>query len=51
VSDAITYDIDPARALVRTVCTGFVTLDEVMAHLETLENDPRRPDVLMCCSI
>lgn len=38
----ITYEIDRARALVRTTLTGFVTFPEVMAHFRALENDPRR---------
>ena len=38
----ITYEIDRARALVRTTLTGFVTFPEVMAHFTALENDPRR---------
>jgi hypothetical protein len=37
----ITYEIDSARALVRTTLVGFVTFAEVMAHFATLENDPR----------
>jgi hypothetical protein len=38
----ITYEIDRARALVRTTLTGLVTFPEVMAHFTALENDPRR---------
>jgi len=38
----ITYDIDSARALVRTTLTGFVTFTEVMDHFSALESDPRR---------
>jgi hypothetical protein len=38
----ITYEIDRARALVRTTLTGFVTFPEVMAHFTALENDPTR---------
>jgi hypothetical protein len=38
----ITYEIDRARALVRTTLTGFVTFPEVMAHFTALEHDPRR---------
>ena len=46
----ITYEIDSARALVRTTLTGFVTFPEVMAHFNALETDPRRSgtmDVLL----
>ena len=46
----ITYDIDRARGLVRTSCTGQVTLPEVLAHFDVLQQDPRRPphlDVLL----
>jgi hypothetical protein len=42
----VTYEIDVARGLVRTTCTGFVILDEVMAHFADLERDPRRPEML-----
>ena len=38
----ITYEIDSARALIRTTLAGFVTFAEVMAHFAALENDPRR---------
>jgi hypothetical protein len=38
----LTYEIDSARAPVRTVCSGYVTLDEVLAHFAVRENDPRR---------
>jgi len=31
--------LDQARSLVRTTCSGFVTLDEVLAHFAELEND------------
>jgi len=37
----ITYEIDSARALVRTTLAGFVTFAEVMSHFAALENDPR----------
>jgi hypothetical protein len=46
----VTYEIDRARSLVRTACVGFVTFQEVMAHFDALENDPRRAgtmDVLL----
>ena len=46
----VTYEIDPIRGLVRTACTGFVTLEEVMTHFAALEQDPRRTgsfDVLL----
>jgi hypothetical protein len=46
----VTYEIDRARNLVRTACVGFVTFQEVMAHFNALESDPRRAgamDVLL----
>jgi len=42
----VTYDIDRARGLVRTACVGFVTFQEVMAHFDALEQDPRRTGVM-----
>jgi hypothetical protein len=38
----VLYEIDRERALVRTTCAGFVTFDQVMAHFDALERDPRR---------
>jgi len=46
----ITYRIDPNRGLVRTACTGLVTLPDVLAHFDVLQRDPRRTahlDVLL----
>ena len=42
----VLYEIDPERALVRTTCAGFVTFDQVMAHFDALERDPRRRGVM-----
>jgi hypothetical protein len=42
----VTYTIDPDRALVRTRCTGEVTLTEVLGHFAELARDPHRPDRL-----
>lgn len=45
----VAFTID-TRGVIRTRCTGNVTLDEVLDHLRTLEEDPWRPgraDVLL----
>jgi hypothetical protein len=45
----VAFTID-TRGVIRTRCTGNVTLDEVLDHLRTLEEDPCRPgrvDVLL----
>jgi hypothetical protein len=39
----VTYHIDARRGLIRTRCTGFVTLPEVLDHFQTLEADPDCP--------
>jgi hypothetical protein len=41
---AVSYEIDPRTKLVRTTCTGLVTLNEVMGHFQVLESDRRLPD-------
>lgn len=38
----VLYEIDVPRRLVRTTCAGSVTFEQVMAHFEALERDPRR---------
>jgi hypothetical protein len=46
----ITYQVDRAAELIRTTCTGDVTLDEVIGHFLELEADPALPagvDVLL----
>jgi len=46
----VDYEIDASRRLIRTRCTGPVTIAEVIAHFRTLEADPRvpvQPDVLL----
>ena len=46
----VTCEIDAARALVRTRCTGRVALQDVLEHFDTLQRDPARParpDVLL----
>jgi len=46
----VTYRIDPALELVETTCTGTVSLAEVLAHFDALQQDPARPpntDVLL----
>jgi hypothetical protein len=42
----VTYEIYPARNLIRTWCFGDVTLKEVQNHFRELEQDPKRPDRL-----
>ncbi|HXK21346.1 MAG TPA: hypothetical protein VMS55_01590 [Myxococcota bacterium] len=39
----IDYDIDEARSLIRTRCTGMTTLAEVALHFKELRADPRLP--------
>lgn len=46
----IDYQIDLQRRRIRTTCSGWVTLDDVLAHFDLLENDPQCPpqlDVLL----
>jgi hypothetical protein len=46
----ITYRIDAERGRIRTTGIGNVTLDDVLAHFDALECDPRCPphlDVLL----
>jgi hypothetical protein len=42
----VLYEIDREHALVRTTCAGFVTFEQVMAHFDALERDPRRRGVM-----
>jgi hypothetical protein len=42
----VLYEIDRERALVRTTCAGDVTFEQVMAHFDALERDPRRGGVM-----
>ena len=46
----VTYEIDRSKGLIRTHCTGRVSLPDVLDHFATLEHDPDRPprlDVLL----
>ena len=46
----VTYQIDKASKIIRTRCTGPVTLEEVIDHFRVLEQDPDCPvfvDVLL----
>ena len=36
----VAYSIDSARGLIRTTCSGPVTLKEVVEHFQTLRQDP-----------
>jgi hypothetical protein len=40
---SVAYRID-SRGVIRTKCSGNVTLDEVCNHLRTLDKDPCRPE-------
>jgi len=46
----VTYQIDKSQSVIRTQCTGPVTLPEVLAHFHELEIDedtPRQLDVVL----
>lgn len=46
----IAYQIDKANRIIRTKCSGLVTIEEVLDHFRTLERDPDCPkyaDVLL----
>lgn len=36
----VTYKIEADKRTIRTKCIGFVTLDEVIDHFRTLQQDP-----------
>jgi hypothetical protein len=40
----VTYQIDQANGIIRTKCTGPVTIEEVVEHFRVLERDPDCPD-------
>ena len=40
----VTYQIDLANRLIRTQCTGPITVAEVLNHFRLLEQDPSCPD-------
>ncbi len=42
----VTYEIYPAKKLIRTRCTGDLNPEEITAHFRELERDPNRPDRL-----
>jgi len=42
----VTYQIDAKERLIRTQCTGHVTLAEVVAHFQELAADPACPNFL-----
>ena len=42
----MTYKIDANKRIIWTRCVGLVTLQEVMDHFRTLEQDPDCPDLL-----
>jgi hypothetical protein len=43
---SVTYKFDANQRTVRTKCSGFVTLQEVVDHFRTLEQDPDCPELL-----
>ena len=46
----VSYEIDSARGLIRTRCSGNVELADVLGHFAALQRDPARPpwpDVLL----
>lgn len=42
----VTYKIYPAKKLIRTMCIGDVSPEEVRDHFRDLQRDPHRPDRL-----
>jgi len=42
----VAYQIDQGRKLIRTTCSGIVTIEEVIGHFRQLEHDPECPDRL-----
>ena len=40
----VTYQIDKANRIIRTKCSGLVTIEEVLDHFRELERDPECPD-------
>jgi hypothetical protein len=42
----VLYEIDRANGLIRTRCVGNVQFPEIVAHFETLVNDPDCPERL-----
>ena len=40
----VKYQIDKANRIIRTRCTGQVTIEEVVNHFRELERDPDCPD-------
>jgi hypothetical protein len=42
----VTFQIDANERLIRTLCTGHVTLAEVVAHFQQLAADPACPNFL-----
>jgi hypothetical protein len=42
----VSYTLDQAAGLIRTRCSGDVTLSEVLHHFQELKEDPERPSNL-----
>jgi hypothetical protein len=42
----VVYEIDKENKIIRTRCTGPVTLEEVVDHFRTLAQDPDAPECL-----
>ena len=42
----IAYQFSADKRTIRTTCTGFLTLAEIIAHFQDLEHDPECPEQL-----
>jgi hypothetical protein len=42
----VEYQIDKVNTIIRTRCTGPVTIEEVVEHFHVLERDPDCPDLV-----
>jgi hypothetical protein len=42
----VEYEIDRSRKLIKTRCTGNLTLEEVLGHFRALAHDPNCPEEL-----
>lgn len=49
----LTYQFSADKSTIRTTCTGYLTLSEIIEHFKVLERDPECPehlDVFLDCS-
>jgi hypothetical protein len=42
----ITYQFSADKRTIRTTCTGYLTLPEIVEHFQALERDPECPELL-----